>query len=89
MTKKQAVLSRLEDFNVVRGWITPNRDLILSLSHKTVDDLEVLVRIPTEDDIVLVDEELKDDPDAWENLETRLGRLNKQGNWNDMPVGQT
>lgn len=74
MTKTE-LQEKLEGYNEVSGWITPNGDLVLSLTHSATPDDDALV-------LVTKDEQLRFVGGAdWEEDE-QLSRLNTGGNWN-------
>jgi hypothetical protein len=79
--KIQEVANRKDGFNEVDAWITPSGELVISLSHRTTSDEQVLVRVRDDSDVILTDEILHDNPDAWEDDNQQLGRLNHGGNW--------
>lgn len=88
MSKLNEVRRRTSGFNDVAAWITPNGELVISLSHKNTNDEDVLIRVRNEDDVILVDEattayydERGGTDDPWEDPSCQLGRLNKGGNW--------
>lgn len=93
ISKLQKVVDRKDGFNIVNAWITPDNELVITLSHRHTDDHEVIVRVRSEDDVILVDEaheewERVHDENSegyadgpWEDKTTQLGRLNTGGNW--------
>jgi len=85
MSNLQKVVAGAEGFNRVNAWLTPNGELVISLTHRSTDDGHVLVRVRTDEDVTFVYEafaEYDGDADSpWEDPDTQLGRLNKGGNW--------
>lgn len=86
MNEFKEVIKRTPGFNDVNAWIASNGELVVSLSHKNTNDGDILIRIRTEDDVILVDEAIsqytgsnKDGP--WEDSDCQLGRLNLGGSW--------
>lgn len=85
-TKRDEVHRRIDGFNEVDAWITPAGELVISLSHGNTNEYDVLVRVRTDEDVILVDETTNeysgDNIDGpWEDETVQLGRLNKGGNW--------
>lgn len=88
MNKFDEVKRRVfSSFNDVAAWITPNGELVISLSHRNTSDEDVLIRVRGEDDVILVDKAIEayfkenGDSDPWEDPSCQIGRLNKGGNW--------
>lgn len=85
MNKRETVVSRADGFNEVHAWTTPNGELVIHLSHRATNDEDVLIRIPTEDDVILAgmcDTASEEAGEDWDDETTQLGRLNHGGNWN-------
>lgn len=81
MSKFQTLIDRQDGFNDVSAWMTPNGELVISLSHSSTSDEETLVRVRSEDDVILTDEVLARNAEAWEDDNEQLGRLNHGKNW--------
>ena len=82
------LVERVEGFNSVTAWRTPNGELVILLSHRNTNDEDVIVRVRTDDDVIVVSEvetayydEHGGTDDPWEDENCQLGKLNKGGDW--------